>query len=1724
MRRRRLRRVSVRNAFHFQAEQLESRQLLANLTAHWLAQDLTATHEDGQAVAVWNDSVGDVSALATGAPVLKHDVYDGHSAVRFDPSDGPDFFRVRAIDSPMSGANDFTIVVVFATQSDTLIGDSESWFDNSGLIDASQFGAVEDWGLSINQAGQVAAGIGNPRTTQFSTATGLNDGGSHVAIYTKGGNQISLYVDGQVGTTQGVSEAARDAREVWIGAVPVGLFGLHPYAGDIVEIRMYDDDLSPADVVELNTELLGKYRNSPPIAQDDTFQTDEDVPLVVPALGVLENDTDLDDTQLTAVRLEEPSHGVLELQADGSFVYTPFPNVFGPDSFRYRVADNQSLVETIFLEDFNSIRGTRREFNGAQFESGMPVLFSGSLSSWLESGSSTAHAVDVANVTSCTTECQNADDIVNERDWAIMIWEDNVITQARRFSIPGSNTAGITYLVDFTAGPAVYQNGDQQTRANDGLLIEVLRPDDTVLTSFTKLPGPWSGSMQLVPGQFHYVGDGLGDIRFRIGPSKTKNGRFGGAIDDLSLSFVLDSATIGTVNIDVLPQADAPQAAADRFVMSPDAETFVASEQGILVNDFHPDGLAFKADLIEDAQHGTLALAADGSLRYRPQPGFHGVDQFRYRLNDGTRTSEIVTVDLVVSANPVLVSEFVAHNEAGPFTRTRSTEGVRFEGGVELYDWIEITNRLAVPIDLNGLHLTDDLNDRTKWEFPSGSVIPAGGSLVVYASELDITDWALDESGRYHTNFKLDARGESLAMTWHDGRLLDALTEVPAQFTDVSYGVGLDGQVGYFMAPSPGDLNGTMSTRGPLVSAVTSNPGAVAVGQELVVTAHVESRGIPIESVELVYVVMFGDEQTLTMVDDGTTNDAVAGDHLYTATLPGGASAGQMLRWRIVAKDQQGNATAEPPFLDRSSTRQSPEYFGTIITDSNVESQLTTFHWYVQTPKGVNRGTRASVFLDGQFYDNVFVRIRGASSRGVRKNSYKFEFNVGHDFRYAADAPRVNEFNLNTTFQDKAYIRAQLAYEYYQDAGAVASDSGTWRVQQNGDFFSVASFAENIDADMLDHHGLDSNGALYKLTNGNGVTSIRAGVEKKTRLHEDRADLQELVDGVNGSNPDRGKYVFDNIDLPGMISYLTAGIISQDFDRWQKNIFLYRDTNGTGEWLTLGHDKDLTWGNRFYDDEISGNGFTSEKGIDANKHRAHPFQTAVDHNCCGPNRKNDALITHPRVREMYLRYLRTLMDQQLQPPGTPVEERRLEAQIDEMATALAPDAVLDLEAWGAIYGRVIDFSTAIQELKTDYLEQRRVYLYETHGLDGPAGFSVGIPGPQVGNPELAIGAVEFNPASGNQLEEYVRIDNPHAVAVDISNWRLTGAVDFTFRPGTVIPSHDSIYVSPDVRAFRTRTSGPTGGQELFVQGAYDGRLANSGGTLGIVAADGTVVAQHSYVGNRPNIGADLRISEIHYNPADPSELEIAAGHDNNNDFEFIELVNVGAEVIQLSDARFVQLIDGERREGIDFDFSESTIKELGPGERVLVVEDLDAFVMRYGRDLPVAGVWTGRLGNGGETITLLAGDRTIHQFAYDDAWYPTTDGDGDSLEVVDPSQPDLGQWATAAHWQPSTRHGGSPGAKNGKPIPGDSNRDGRFDSADIVYVLNLGEYEDGIPNNSTFEEGDWNDDGDFDSEDIVFAFIAGTYVSDDAAASRSSLAAAVDAAYADDDDQMKVAF
>lgn len=91
--------------------------------------------------------------------------------------------------------------------------------------------------------------------------------------------------------------------------------------------------------------------NDAPVAADDSYSTDEDVTLVEPADGVLDNDTDVDGNSLTAELDTDVSNGSLTLNADGSFEYTPDADFNGTDSFTYHASDGtaDSSVVTVSI-------------------------------------------------------------------------------------------------------------------------------------------------------------------------------------------------------------------------------------------------------------------------------------------------------------------------------------------------------------------------------------------------------------------------------------------------------------------------------------------------------------------------------------------------------------------------------------------------------------------------------------------------------------------------------------------------------------------------------------------------------------------------------------------------------------------------------------------------------------------------------------------------------------------------------------------------------------------------------------------------------------------------------------------------------------------------------------------------------------------------------------------------------------------------------------------------------------------------------------------------------------------------------------------------------------------------------------------------------------------------------------------------------------------------------
>ncbi len=91
-------------------------------------------------------------------------------------------------------------------------------------------------------------------------------------------------------------------------------------------------------------------RNDRPVAIEDQYNVTEDTVLRVPsAIGVQENDSDLDGDTLTALVVREPGNGQLILNTEGGFEYVPNSDFSGVDNFTYKVNDGESESETVIV-------------------------------------------------------------------------------------------------------------------------------------------------------------------------------------------------------------------------------------------------------------------------------------------------------------------------------------------------------------------------------------------------------------------------------------------------------------------------------------------------------------------------------------------------------------------------------------------------------------------------------------------------------------------------------------------------------------------------------------------------------------------------------------------------------------------------------------------------------------------------------------------------------------------------------------------------------------------------------------------------------------------------------------------------------------------------------------------------------------------------------------------------------------------------------------------------------------------------------------------------------------------------------------------------------------------------------------------------------------------------------------------------------------------------------
>ncbi len=571
-------------------------------------------------------------------------------------------------------------------------------------------------------------------------------------------------------------------------------------------------------------------------------------------------------------------------------------------------------------------------------------------------------------------------------------------------------------------------------------------------------------------------------------------------------------------------------------------------------------------------------------------------------------------------------------------------------------------------------------------------------------------------------------------------------------------------------------------------------------------------------------------------------------DGIFRATIPGMVADGQVVRFYLTAESSSGTVERLPKFNDYkkddltgqplldSAGNPMPtgeEYFGYVVETSRASSHLPIIDIYVkdQVAAFSANGTFGAMRFGDEFYERVKFSLHGqtsAASRYFLKRSLNVDLPKDHGLSFPPLEKRLKDINLITNFADKSKVRNTLAYGASQDAGTPASYVKIVRVNINGKFAGLYDLVEEVDDRRLTRAGLDKNGALYKVYTGSNFISK---AKKRTRENESMEDLAALEAGVSQSSKGAVKsFVYDNIDIAAMTNYLASMVVTGGTDCCHKNFFLYRDSDKTQLWQFLPWDLDLTFGRSYVPGSA---GYFSDTLVTTD-----PMYVGESNNII-----IGALYQDDRFRKSYQRRVRTLVDRFL---ATDYYEKRL----DQLKSDLEGDAEDDDALWdnkaGASWEPDMrsawivnrDWEKQLSYIRDTYLPERRKFIFKKLAKNGS------IPGPQSQADEsaVAVSAVDVRNPEG----QYIAVKNSSKVAVDVSEWNLSGSIQYKMRPGTVIPAGETLYLCRDVKGFAKRKSGPSSGQRLFIQGNFNSELPATSGNLTLSTPNSEVTSYFSW--------------------------------------------------------------------------------------------------------------------------------------------------------------------------------------------------------------------------------------------------------------------------------------
>ncbi len=939
------------------------------------------------------------------------------------------------------------------------------------------------------------------------------------------------------------------------------------------------------------------------------------------------------------------------------------------------------------------------------------------------------------------------------------------------------------------------------------------------------------------------------------------------------------------------------------------------------------------------------------------------------------------TLDPMLGLPDVRINEFVAANVSGLLDENN-----------EAQDWIEIYNRGATTVNLDGWGLTDDPDDPGKWTFPATNLAP-GQYLVVFASAKD----RRVPGARLHTNFKLNATGDYLGLFNAESprvAVSEFAPEFPEQRNDYSYGYDSLGVLKYFRTPTPGAANGNSAITGIVP------PPHFNVGRGLFDAPFTLILNTPIADATILYTV------------DGSEPTATNG---FTYTAPLQITNTTVLRAAAFRTNMVPSVTVTHTYLFLDSVLRQPNNppgypVGTNVwtgypSDYEMDPEIVTNATYGPMMKaalqalptvsivmkeddmfGPNNGIYTHpeppanqrylwerpcsvemILTNGGkgFQVNCGVRIQGNASRTPQKTPkhpfrlmFRGDYGPGRlEYPIFPGSPVTSfdtivlraDFNNSWLHWDAnqrlrgTRLRDAWTKETFREMGQASGHTRHFHLYINGLYWGVYDFGERIDAEFA---------ASYM---GGLPEEYDVMASKPTEaINGDMTAYNAMVSAVR--TPDMRQLTnytraLQYLDMTNFIDYTLLNFYGANQDWGYDGNWNAARRRAPGELY-----KYLVW-----DGE--------QLIVLTNDNRI----TSTDL----PSGFHTNLVKSPE-------YLLAFADrvQKHMFDGGALTTNAVIPRWQYWATQVVAGILGESARWGDYRRDVAQYSSGPYYL----------YTFYDHWL-----------------PEINRMVINYFPQRHaiflQQLRAAGLYPNVTAPSFNQHGGRISRGFNLT------MAAANPIYYTTDgsdPRVYGTGAISPTAQ-------TYGGPVVlNSSMIVKARALSGTnwsALNEANFTVDM--LGVPLRITEIMYNPV------------GGDAYEFLELQNVGNVAIDISGFSFVNIV---------YTFPPQTF--LAPGAVIVLGSSSSPgnWTNRY-PGVAVFGRFDGTLSNGGEKLAILdPHGNTVYSLDYDDerGWPTAADGQGYSLEVIDP----FGDPDDPANWRASAVTNGTPGIVSPPPTPG----------------------------------------------------------------------------------------